>query len=176
MSYYDCKSNTCKLCDPSIFQYISKPVIKDNDIAIINNNLFGMNKRGHNINDDDYPFVLIPVCFSGHWILVEWIKNRRDDDEVNNKLYIFNTLSGFNTESIQSTLKQYICSETGATEPRVNQIDILIQNGDWSCGYRIMVCINKLVTEQFFPYPQLLSFDDQTDVKSELENIFILDE
>ena len=39
-----------------------------------------------------------------------------------------------------------------------------------------MVCINKLVTEQFFPYPQLLSFDDQTDVKSELENIFILDE
>ena len=71
MSYYDCKSNTCKLCDPSIFQYISKPVIKDNDIAIINNNLFGMNKRGHNINDDDYPFVLIPVCFSGHWILVE---------------------------------------------------------------------------------------------------------
>lgn len=95
---------------------------------------------------------------------------------MNNKLYIFNTLSGFNTESIQSTLKQYICSETGATEPRVNQIDILIQNDDWSCGYRIMVCINKLVTEQFFPYPQLLSFDDQTDVKSELENIFILDE
>ena len=90
--------------------------------------------------------------------------------------YIFNTLSGFNTESIQSTLKQYICSEIGATEPQINQIDILIQNDDWSCGYRIMVCINKLVTEQLFPYPQLLSFDDQTDVKSELENIFILDE
>lgn len=161
----DCMNDVLKLCDPSIIQMIIRVLTNkgniDSNLKPINNNLFGHDKIG-GVNDD-YKFVIIPCCYEGHWVLLEWIKNTKDE-KLNDNIFIINSYCDNDLTVLKNQILEYIRYKTNAIIPNFVDLNCYKQTDDWSCGYRVICSIHDLIENRWFMNP----FNIQTTIRKTL--------